>query len=141
MILPDVIPTDAALVEKLTDFPARCGGLIASFESGMDAEKSGFVLDAHWASPWQRTASATPKDDSFASQLRKRRRLRLPARATSCARAVAHRLRHVHAGDAGQRSAGDNDPGRDRVVLFRPHVGTLLLAPADAVLGRGERAG
>ncbi|MBI1294549.1 beta-galactosidase [bacterium] len=46
LILPDVIPTDAAFVEKLTNFLARGGGLIASFESGMDAEKRGFVFDA-----------------------------------------------------------------------------------------------
>lgn len=46
LILPDSIPTDAQLAAKLNRFLADGGGLIASFESGMDADKQAFTLDA-----------------------------------------------------------------------------------------------
>ena len=46
LILPDDIPVDSALNAKINAFLAQGGALIASFESGMDAEKSGFALDA-----------------------------------------------------------------------------------------------
>jgi len=46
IILPDDIPVDGALKAKFDDYLAAGGSLIASFESGMDAGKSGFALDA-----------------------------------------------------------------------------------------------
>ena len=46
VILPDDIPVDAALNAKLNDYVAGGGALIASFESGLYADKSGFALDA-----------------------------------------------------------------------------------------------
>ncbi|MCY4537574.1 MAG: beta-galactosidase trimerization domain-containing protein [Chloroflexi bacterium] len=46
LILPDDIPVDAALKVKIDAYLAAGGGLIASFESGMNAEKTGFALDA-----------------------------------------------------------------------------------------------
>ena len=46
LILPDDIPVDAALKRKIDAYLAAGGGLIASFESGMNAEKTGFALDA-----------------------------------------------------------------------------------------------
>ncbi|MCY4071714.1 MAG: beta-galactosidase trimerization domain-containing protein [Chloroflexi bacterium] len=46
LILPDDIPVDAALKRKIDAYLAAGGGLIASFESGMNAEKTAFTLDA-----------------------------------------------------------------------------------------------
>ena len=46
LILPDDIPVDAALKSNIDTYLAGGGSLIASFESGMNAEKSEFVLDA-----------------------------------------------------------------------------------------------
>ena len=46
VILPDDIPVDAALNDKINAYLAGGGALIASFESGLDAAKTGFVLDA-----------------------------------------------------------------------------------------------
>ena len=46
VILPDEIPVDAALNDKLSAYIAGGGALIASFESGLDVCKSGFALDA-----------------------------------------------------------------------------------------------
>ena len=46
IILPDDIPADAKLNAKINDYLAGGGGLIASFESGMDVGKQGFTLDA-----------------------------------------------------------------------------------------------
>ncbi len=46
LILPDDIPVDAALKRKIEAYLAAGGGLIASFESGMNAEKTAFALDA-----------------------------------------------------------------------------------------------
>ncbi len=46
LILPDDILVDAALKSKIDAYLADGGSLIASFESGMNAEKSEFVLDA-----------------------------------------------------------------------------------------------
>ena len=58
VILPDDIPADAALNAKLNAFLADGGALIASFESGMNAEGTGFDLNALPA----RLASAGPCD-------------------------------------------------------------------------------
>lgn len=46
LILPDTIPADAVLKGKLEDYLAGGGKLIASFESGMNAEKTAFALEA-----------------------------------------------------------------------------------------------
>lgn len=46
LILPDEIPVDDALKAKIDAYLAEGGALIASFESGMNADKSEFVLDA-----------------------------------------------------------------------------------------------
>ena len=46
VILPDDIPVDAALNDKINAYLAGGGALIASFESGLDATKTGFALDA-----------------------------------------------------------------------------------------------
>ena len=46
LILPDDIPVDVALKRKIDEYLARGGGLIASFESGMNAEKTEFALEA-----------------------------------------------------------------------------------------------
>ena len=46
LILPDNIPVDGALNDKLNGYIAGGGAVIASFEAGMDAYKSSFTLDA-----------------------------------------------------------------------------------------------
>ena len=46
LILPDDIPVDVALKRKIDEYLAGGGGLIASFESGMNAEKTEFALEA-----------------------------------------------------------------------------------------------
>jgi len=46
LILPDDIPVDAALKRKIDAYLAAGGRLIASFESGMNGEKTAFTLDA-----------------------------------------------------------------------------------------------
>lgn len=46
VILPDSIPVDGALAKKLEAFLAQGGSLIATFESGLNPEKSAFGLDA-----------------------------------------------------------------------------------------------
>jgi hypothetical protein len=46
VILPDAIPVDAALAEKLQRYVAQGGKLIATFEAGLKPDKSGFALDA-----------------------------------------------------------------------------------------------
>lgn len=46
LILPDEIPVDETLKAKIDAYLAEGGSLIASFESGMNADKSEFVLDA-----------------------------------------------------------------------------------------------
>ncbi|MCY3780527.1 MAG: beta-galactosidase trimerization domain-containing protein [Chloroflexi bacterium] len=46
LILPDDIPADAALNDKINDYLAGGGALITSFESGLNADKSAFALDA-----------------------------------------------------------------------------------------------
>lgn len=46
LILPDEIPADGALNDKINAYLAAGGALITSFESGMTADKSGFALDA-----------------------------------------------------------------------------------------------
>lgn len=46
IILPDEIPVDEALKAKLDEYLADGGKLLASFEAGMNAEKSDFMLDA-----------------------------------------------------------------------------------------------
>lgn len=46
LILPDDIPVDAAFKAKLDAFLAAGGGLIASFESGLNAPQDAFTLDA-----------------------------------------------------------------------------------------------
>ena len=46
LVLPDDIPVDAALKRKIDAYLAAGGSLIASFESGMDADKNGFALEA-----------------------------------------------------------------------------------------------
>ncbi len=46
LVLPDDIPADAALNDKINDYLAGGGALIASFEAGLKADKSGFGLDA-----------------------------------------------------------------------------------------------
>ncbi|MFZ1771611.1 MAG: beta-galactosidase trimerization domain-containing protein [Caldilinea sp.] len=46
VILPDAIPVDAALAAKLDAYLAQGGKLIASFESGLNPDKTGFALDA-----------------------------------------------------------------------------------------------
>ena len=45
VILPDVIPVDASLAGKLDAYLAQGGSLIATFESGLNPEKSAFGLD------------------------------------------------------------------------------------------------
>ncbi len=44
LILPDEIPVDGALAEKLAAFSAQGGALIASFASGMNAARNAFTL-------------------------------------------------------------------------------------------------
>ncbi len=44
LILPDVIPCDAALTEKLEEFVELGGALLASFESGLSPDKADFAL-------------------------------------------------------------------------------------------------
>ena len=46
LILPDEIPADEALNAKIEAYLQAGGALISSFESGMNADKSGFALDA-----------------------------------------------------------------------------------------------
>lgn len=46
LILPDAIPVAPDFAAKLNDFLAAGGGIIASFASGMNAERTEFVLDA-----------------------------------------------------------------------------------------------
>ncbi len=46
LILPDTIPTDHALAERLTQYLADGGALIASFESGLNPSGEGFGLEA-----------------------------------------------------------------------------------------------
>ena len=46
LILPDDIPVDAALNDKIKAYLDGGGALIASYESGMDAGKSSFALEA-----------------------------------------------------------------------------------------------
>ena len=46
VILPDAIPVDAALAAKLDAYLAQGGGLIATFESGLSADKATFGLGA-----------------------------------------------------------------------------------------------
>lgn len=46
VILPDAIPIDETLAARLTDFLARGGKLIASFESGLNPERTAFGLAA-----------------------------------------------------------------------------------------------
>lgn len=58
IILPDEIPADAALNEKINAYLADGGALIASFESGLDAGKRGFALDSLPAT----LASEGPRD-------------------------------------------------------------------------------
>ena len=45
LILPDDIPVDAALNDKINEYLAGGGALITSFESGMNADKTDFALD------------------------------------------------------------------------------------------------
>ncbi len=54
LVLPDAIPVDDALAGKLEAYLAGGGSLIASFESGMNPEKTAFRLD---------TLGVTLKDD------------------------------------------------------------------------------
>ncbi|HPA21179.1 MAG TPA: beta-galactosidase trimerization domain-containing protein [Verrucomicrobiae bacterium] len=44
LILPDAIAIDEALATKITDYLEKGGSLIASYESGLDAEKVRFLL-------------------------------------------------------------------------------------------------
>jgi hypothetical protein len=46
LILPDCIPVDDGLNSKINAYLARGGKLLASFESGLRADKSGFALEA-----------------------------------------------------------------------------------------------
>ena len=46
LILPDDIPVDSALNDKISDYLAGGGKLISSFESGMNSDKTAFALDA-----------------------------------------------------------------------------------------------
>jgi hypothetical protein len=46
IILPDTIPVEGDLLSKLEQFLADGGSIIASFESGLDAGKNEFILDA-----------------------------------------------------------------------------------------------
>lgn len=46
VILPDVIPVDAAFAAKLDGYLAQGGRLIATFESGLNPDKTAFGLDA-----------------------------------------------------------------------------------------------
>jgi len=46
VILPDAIPVDAAFAAKLDDYLAQGGSLIATFESGLNPDKTAFALDA-----------------------------------------------------------------------------------------------
>ncbi len=46
VILPDVIPVDAVLAAKLDAYLAQGGKLIATFESGLNPDKTSFALDA-----------------------------------------------------------------------------------------------
>jgi len=45
VILPDAIPVDAMLAAKLDAYLAQGGKLIATFESGLNPDKTGFALD------------------------------------------------------------------------------------------------
>ncbi len=45
LVLPDYIPVDAALQQKLDAYLAQGGAMVASFASGMDAQQSQFTLD------------------------------------------------------------------------------------------------
>lgn len=44
LILPDAIAMDEALAKKIGDYVAKGGSLIATYESGLDAEKAQFLL-------------------------------------------------------------------------------------------------
>lgn len=44
LILPDVIPVDERLADKLRTYIGRGGKILASFESGLNPEKSGFAI-------------------------------------------------------------------------------------------------
>lgn len=46
IILPDNIPVNSDLKQKIDAYIAEGGAVIASFESGMNAEKTEFILDA-----------------------------------------------------------------------------------------------
>lgn len=46
VILPDAIPVDAAFAAKLAAYLAQGGKLIATFESGLNPQKSAFALEA-----------------------------------------------------------------------------------------------
>ena len=46
LVLPDDIPADSALNDKISAYVSAGGAVIASFESGLDAEKAAFALDA-----------------------------------------------------------------------------------------------
>jgi len=46
LILPDIIPVDDALKARLGAYLAQGGKLLASFESGLKPDQSGFALDA-----------------------------------------------------------------------------------------------
>ncbi len=46
LILPDEIPVDKMLQKKIKDYLKKGGTVIASFESGMNADKTEFVLDS-----------------------------------------------------------------------------------------------
>jgi hypothetical protein len=45
LIMPDLVPCDAELASKLTEYLRNGGKLLASYHSGMDELKQGFVLD------------------------------------------------------------------------------------------------
>jgi len=46
IILPDSIPADKAMADKIDKYLAQGGAVVASYQSGMDTQKSGFALDA-----------------------------------------------------------------------------------------------
>lgn len=46
LVLPDAIPVDGDLAQKLAAYLAQGGALLASFASGMDAARTRFTLDA-----------------------------------------------------------------------------------------------
>ncbi len=46
LVLPDQIPVSGAFAERLTRYLSRGGGLVASFASGMDRERTRFTLEA-----------------------------------------------------------------------------------------------